>query len=172
MERAVVEPKERTTGPEPYKRKDEQTAERDRAAEGTERIQGWKEVFRFTLAVVLIGGFLIILGIAMVGNFTDVPTLAGVFSGWIVAVVAFYFMEQASDRSLEQQAKYLESGAEQVAFRALERAEEATSEVRLEAVEKFAEYESKIDELKRIVRAYQEIVDSSELPELEKDSNV
>jgi len=58
-----------------------------------------KELFRFVLAMAIIVGFIIILLIGMVGKFADVPTLAGIFSAWIVAIVAFYFMEQASDRT-------------------------------------------------------------------------
>lgn len=71
------------------------------AAQMESDVKWWncKELFRFVLAMAIIVGFLIILLIGMVGKFADVPTLAGIFSAWIVAIVAFYFMEQASDRT-------------------------------------------------------------------------
>jgi hypothetical protein len=47
-----------------------------------------EELFRFVLAMAIFIGFLIILGWGMVGRLTDVPTPAGIFSGWIVAIVA------------------------------------------------------------------------------------
>jgi hypothetical protein len=49
--------------------------------------------------MTIIVGFFLILVLALVRRLSDVPTLAGIFSGWIVAIVAFYFMEQASDRT-------------------------------------------------------------------------
>ncbi len=58
-----------------------------------------KELFRFVLAMTIIIGFLVILLSALLGKLSDVSALAGIFSGWIVAIVAFYFMEQASDRT-------------------------------------------------------------------------
>ena len=61
------------------------------------------EYLRFILAMSIILGSLITLGVAMLGGYADAPTMAGIFSGWIVAIVAFYFMEQASDRAVDQQ---------------------------------------------------------------------
>ncbi len=49
--------------------------------------------------MTIIIGFLVILLSALLGKLSDVSALAGIFSGWIVAIVAFYFMEQASDRT-------------------------------------------------------------------------
>ncbi len=58
--------------------------------------------------------------VAMLGGYADIPTLAGVFSGWIVAIIAFYFMDEASERAggqelsrkLNQQAQDNEEAAE------------------------------------------------------------
>ena len=36
------------------------------------------------------------------GGYFDIATLAGIFSGWIVAIIGFYFMDQASDRTQQQ----------------------------------------------------------------------
>lgn len=79
------------------------SAAQSREDEKAEKKKWWesKDLFRFSLAMTIIIGFLIILGIAIVGQFTDIPTLAGIFSGWIVAIIAFYFMEQASDRTAQ-----------------------------------------------------------------------
>ena len=62
-----------------------------------------REQHRFLLAAFLIGGFLLLLGIDLSkGDYIDVATLAGIFSGWIVAIIGFYFMDQASDRTQQQ----------------------------------------------------------------------
>jgi len=62
-----------------------------------------REQHRYNLASLLIGGFLIILGGDLwMGGYFDIATLAGIFSGWIVAIIGFYFMDQASDRTQQQ----------------------------------------------------------------------
>lgn len=62
-----------------------------------------REQHRYYLAALLIGGFLLLLGYDLwEGGYFDIATLAGIFSGWIVAVIGFYFMDQASDRTQQQ----------------------------------------------------------------------
>jgi hypothetical protein len=61
------------------------------------------EGHRFWLAVLLVGGFLALLFIDLImGGYYDIATLAGIFSGWIVAIIGFYFMDQASARTQQQ----------------------------------------------------------------------
>ncbi|TFH48653.1 MAG: hypothetical protein E4G89_05950 [Methanothrix sp.] len=70
------------------------------------------DFLRFVIAMAIILGFFIILGVAMMGGYADVPTMAGIFSGWIVAIVAFYFMEQASDRAANQQKLFIDDNTQ------------------------------------------------------------
>jgi len=64
-----------------------------------------KEGHRFYLALVIIFIFGAVLVVAMIGKYADPPTLAGIFSGWIVAIIAFYFMDEASDRAVQQETR-------------------------------------------------------------------
>ncbi len=64
------------------------------------------ERHRFLLAMLFIGGFLIIMGVALVGSFTasftGLENLATVFSGWITAVIGFYFLQSNTEKAQEQ----------------------------------------------------------------------
>ena len=60
------------------------------------------EKFRFYLAMVLIMGFLILIGLSLLGGYTDPLVLAGIFSGWIAAVMGFYFIQQGADKAHAQ----------------------------------------------------------------------
>lgn len=99
------------------------------------RTQVYTEVFRFTLAVILVGGFLAILLINLIGGYADIPTLASIFSAWIVAIIGFYFMDQASDRT-QRQAIYVTSKADEkannMAQTSAERTEEFTKKAKAE----------------------------------------
>jgi hypothetical protein len=56
-----------------------------------------KDDHAFIIAVIMIGGFLVLLGIPLMKNDTGLTKeLAGIFSGWIVAIIAFYFMRNQS----------------------------------------------------------------------------
>lgn len=59
-----------------------------------------REGYRFGLALVILVIFGLVLVVAMVGKYAEPQTLAGIFSGWIVAIIAFYFMDAASDRAV------------------------------------------------------------------------
>lgn len=64
-----------------------------------------RELYRFCLATILISGFLILICIAMIGGYADPNILAGIFSGWIAAVIGFYFIQQGAERAQEQAAQ-------------------------------------------------------------------
>jgi len=64
-----------------------------------------REVFRFVLAMTILFLFGMLLMATMAGGYTDPTVLAGMFSGWIVAIIGFYFMDEVSARSLSQETK-------------------------------------------------------------------
>lgn len=118
------------------------------------KLRQCKEIYRFILATIIIGSFLVILLAAMIGGYADVPTLSGIFSGWIVAIVAFYFMEQASDRAADQQSTFLLNDVRRVANETVERAEDETESLRLATAEMVKAYEARLSESKRIIKGY------------------
>jgi len=61
---------------------------------------------RFWIAFVIIIGLIIILAIpALQGQYAQTTTLAGIFSGWITSIVAFYFYGQTTSQSQSQNAQ-------------------------------------------------------------------
>ncbi len=68
----------------------------------TFKIEWSREKFRFCLAFLLLGGFLALIAIAMIGGYADPLVLAGVFSGWIAAIIGFYFIQQNAEDAIEQ----------------------------------------------------------------------
>jgi len=60
------------------------------------------EFHRFFLAAILVVGFMFVLIVAMAGGYAEPSALASIFSGWIVAIIGFYFLGQASDRVQQQ----------------------------------------------------------------------
>jgi len=64
------------------------------------------ENHRFWLAILFIGGFLVIMFTALLGTFfqvfTGIKDLAAIFSGWITAVLAFYFLQSNTEKAQEQ----------------------------------------------------------------------
>ena len=69
-------------------------------------LQRSRESHRFWLAVLFIGGFLVIMVTALFGEFFNVYSglkdLATVFGGWITAVIGFYFLQQNTERAQQQ----------------------------------------------------------------------
>lgn len=69
-------------------------------------LQKSTENHRFRLAILFIGGFLIIMFAALVGEFLGVydslKDLAAIFSGWITAVMGFYFLQQNTEKAQQQ----------------------------------------------------------------------
>jgi septin family protein len=53
-----------------------------------------KEKHRFCLSALLIGGFLVLVGISVYQSPPDPLVLSGIFSGWIVSIIGFYFLQQ------------------------------------------------------------------------------
>jgi len=96
-------------------------------------LQESTESHRFWLAVVLVGGFVLILLVAMVGGYEEPSALAGIFSGWIVAIIGFYFIQQASDRAAQQQALIISDGTKTKLDMLQEKSEESVDEVGTEA---------------------------------------
>jgi hypothetical protein len=76
-------------------------AERDihKQPTGTDsQVQESTENHRFILAMLLICSFMIIIGLAVLGTifwgYTGIANLIGFFSGWIAAIIGFYFLQQ------------------------------------------------------------------------------
>lgn len=104
-------------------------------------IEECKEGHRYWLAVVLILGFLALIGVAMVGGY-DAPTeLASIFSGWIVAIIGFYFLDQAADRS-QQQATIISDKAGEKAAKISRTGQEETEQIVKEAKAKIDKLEN------------------------------
>ncbi len=107
---------------------------------------------RFALAVILVAGFMILIGIAMMGGYKAPIDLAGIFSGWIVAIIGFYFLEQSSERSAKQQSNAL-SNVGQRSLDILLAAPEQKFEKLVQTTKE------KIDELEREKNVYREIAE-------------
>ena len=70
-----------------------------------------KENHRFWFAVLLISGMLIIISIPIFqGKYDDGKNLAAVFSGWITAVVGFYFLQQNTEKAQQQAQQAIKDG--------------------------------------------------------------
>lgn len=76
------------------------TLERSKEANGG--IQEPIEKHRFFLAMTLIVGLMVLIGIAIMVGEPDAITLSGTFSGWIAAVTGFYFLQQSAERAQQQ----------------------------------------------------------------------
>jgi hypothetical protein len=77
------------------------TAEKDsqkQAAKTDSQAQESTEYHRYILAMVFIGSFMVIMGLAVLGTifwgYTGIANLVGFFSGWIAAMIGFYFLQQ------------------------------------------------------------------------------
>ncbi len=116
----------------------------------------WTDFYRFVLALTIILGFFGFLVLALVRNFEDIPTLTGVFSGWIVAIIGFYFMEQASDRAATQQSTILLNDVKRSTNEAVETAADETDSLKAATKKMVKEYENKIRDLKNVIKAYDE----------------
>jgi hypothetical protein len=85
------------------------------AAEGTEKKSDCHvELFRFIIAAILICGFLIILGISVLTKYPDPLVLSGIFSGWIVSILGFYFMQQNVDKANQKTIQTIEESSKKL----------------------------------------------------------
>lgn len=125
-------------------------------------LQVTTEKHRFQLAVVIIFGFVVLLGIAMIGKYADPLTLSGIFSAWIVAIVAFYFIQQNADRA-QQQAVIISAKSQEKASSMADTIEEETERIRKVA-------ETKIKEIEGQMMTYKKLAESatSDLERLRK----
>jgi len=66
-------------------------------------VQKSTENHRYGLAMLLIGGFLVIMFAGVIGaiffGYAGMESLAATFSGWITAVIGFYFLQQNTERA-------------------------------------------------------------------------
>lgn len=94
-------------------------------------LQKSTESHRFLLAMLFIGGFLIIMFAALLGEFSGMYTgledLAAIFSGWITAVMGFYFLQQNTEKAQQQTIEVTKEASD--ARRASERAAEKTAKL-------------------------------------------
>lgn len=67
------------------------------------KVQKSSENHRYGLAMLLIGGFLVIIFAGLIGaiffSYAGMESLAATFSGWITAVIGFYFLQQNTERA-------------------------------------------------------------------------
>jgi len=116
------------------------------------------DVFRFVIALVLIVGFLYIVYICLTNGYATLEVVAGVFSGWILAVITFYFMDQAAGRT-QQQAEVITKRAEGKASSIAQASDEATFELETKAKAKITELEHVKNEALRLVASYDKRLD-------------
>jgi hypothetical protein len=66
-------------------------------------VQRSTENHRYGLAMLLIGGFLVIMFAGLIGaiffSYAGMESLAATFSGWITAVIGFYFLQQNTEKA-------------------------------------------------------------------------
>lgn len=109
-----------------------------------------KDWLRFIVAFTLILGFLFLIGIAMVGEYADPTILSGVFSGWIAAIIGFYFIEQGADRAQQQ---VIQSSEKSISVQKEKQKNiQATGIIQIDEIKNTiqTEYENKIKNLKEI----------------------
>ena len=127
------------------------------------------EKHRYRLAMLLVGGFMVILVVDMIGGYTDPAVFAGIFSGWIVAIIGFYFLQQASDHA-QQQATIITSKAERKSADISETSQEETDRIAKKATETIDSLEMQKKDLESLVERYKEkiselISEGEETPE-------
>jgi hypothetical protein len=126
------------------------TAEKDgkqqQPAKTDSQLQESTESHRYYLAMFLIVSFMVIMGLAVVGTifygYTGIATLVGFFSGWIAAIIGFYFLQQNT------------AGAQAQAKAATDTAAEQTARANMESEKKSklaTQTSSNIDDLEKII---------------------
>ncbi len=115
-------------------------------------LQRRTEDHRFWLAAGIIGGFIAVLIIAMAGGYADPLTLSGIFSAWIVAIIAFYFIQQNADRA-QQQAVIASAKSDEKARSMAEEIEEETEKIMSFAAAKIKEIEGQMLTYKKLAES-------------------
>jgi len=84
------------------------------------QVQESTENHRFILAMLLIGSFMVIIGLAVLGTifwgYTGIANLIGFFSGWIAAIIGFYFLQQNAAGAQAAAKVAIDSAAEEHAL--------------------------------------------------------
>jgi len=72
-----------------------------------------RENHRYHVAVLLIGGMLVLLFFPVVcENYDNAGELAAIFSGWIGSVMGFYFLQQNTEKAQQQTTIAVKDAAE------------------------------------------------------------
>jgi hypothetical protein len=113
------------------------TAEKDsqkQAAKTDSQAQESTEYHRYILAMLFIGSFMAIMGLAVIGTifwaYTGIANLVGFFSGWIAAIIGFYFLQQNAAGAQAAAKVAIDSAAEEHAL--AHKAEDQKSRLALE----------------------------------------
>jgi hypothetical protein len=112
-------------------------------------LQQSTESHRFWLATLFILGFLAIMFTALFGLYTGVKDLAAIFSGWITAIMGFYFLQQNTERA-QQQTMIVTKGASD-AIRTSERATEKTAKLASVNEENILELQGTIRDQEKLI---------------------
>ncbi len=115
-------------------------------------LQKKTEDHRFWLAAGIIAGFIVLLMIAMVGKYADPLTLSGIFSAWIVAIIAFYFIQQNADRA-QQQATIISGKSQEKAGNMADAIDEETERIKQIAEARIKEIESQMLRYKKLAES-------------------
>ena len=112
------------------------------------------ETHRYRLAIVFVGGFLAILMVALVGEilgiYKGIENLAAIFSGWVTAVIGFYFLGQSAAHAQQRTRDATEEAV---------KARQAKSDI--ENAKRRITFEGKlnVEELRHIIEDYQRLVE-------------
>jgi uncharacterized protein HemX len=128
-------------------------------------VENMTENHRFRIAIVFIVGSIAILMVALVGeilgSYQGVANLAGILSGWLTAVIGFYFLGQS-----EAQARQRSREATMEAAKAKEEKSSAEEE-KMRIIHKG---KPNIEELQDIIQGYKALIEEliAKLDEMEK----
>lgn len=111
-----------------------------------------KDDHAFMIAMILILGFIILLGIPLMKNDMSLTKeLAGIFSGWIVAIIGFYFMRNQTYQIGEMAQKEGLKAGTNVAFEM----ESHYEEIEKKYQETMADLRLVTNEYKKLKEAYE-----------------
>lgn len=119
-----------------------------------EEIEKITENHRFRIAITFVVGFLLIFLVALIGEilgvYQGVANLAAIFSGWLTAVIGFYFLGQSAAQARQQTRE---------ATREAVKAREDKSSMEEEKLGIIHKGKPQIEELRDIIDEYKSLIE-------------
>jgi hypothetical protein len=86
-------------------------------AKTNEKLQELTETHRYNLAMLFVASFMTVMVIALLGTlfwgYIEIINLAAVFSGWVAAIIGFYFLQQNTAGAQAQAKEATQTAAKQ-----------------------------------------------------------